>query len=119
MYLEGRGVASDPMTGERLLVNSAMLGENQAYGALKHLYGDAPKCPKDKQLAKDWSNIRSTNVNIITGTVEIATAYPRAQLEMAAIYRDPCAGRPILDDVAAQLEAWSHGPRTIYISVPG
>lgn len=82
-----------------------MAGDGRAIGVLKKLYGDPPRCEKDKILAARLGEIGLMQRNPVTGIVEVSIAEPWTQRAIAAIYPDPCPCRIARPQTTEQLEA--------------
>lgn len=117
-YRDGAGVEKNAGRAEILLTNAAVAGDPRAVAAIRAMLETENRCPLDKQLYNAWGSVGTMNRNLVTGVVELNTAPTAVLLQMAAIYDNPCPGRPHQTEAANKLRAFSTGTRTNYIYVP-
>lgn len=116
-YLNGVEVEKDEEKAEILLTGAAVGGDPRAVGKIRELLEEDEKCKKDRTLRDHWGTL-GLNKNLITGIYEFMNSPRDVLREMAAIYRDPCPGRPVQEEAAATLEAHSNGARRMWVYVP-
>lgn len=116
-YRDGHVVEQDMRRAEILLTGAAVGGDPRAVEEVRRMLRENQRCEKDKELHDMWGSLNMIR-NLITGVYELNNA-PRGTLrDMAAIYRDPCEGRPVQEEAADSLEAFSMGTRSVWIYVP-
>ena len=116
-YRDGNVVQKDTRRAEILLTGAAVGGDPRAVEEIRRMLREDQRCDKDRQLHDMWGSLVMSR-NLITGVYELNNA-PRGTLrDMASIYRNPCDGRPVQEEAADTLEAFSMGTRSTWIYVP-